>query len=290
MTLDDTTQPLQHEFFVATAPQEDMYSYQEDMYSYRTVQSRSHLHAPALGRRSLWSLKAAIPSLTYLTDKSDVEAELEHWNPKEPVGFDLEWDPTFVKGQPENPVALIQLACRDRITLIQLPLGSDLPPALTTLLRDPAILKVGVGIAGDVRKLLRDNKAVVAGAVDLSHIAQIAHPEDWPTEDPGKQLVSLARLTQKYLQKPMTKGKVQRSKWSRPLGNRQLEYAANDAYAAIELLYILLSSLDDMSVSKPYQPKPWERALLGSEHNQYVYTLIRSHLPHVIPHLTSITT
>ena len=36
-----------------------------------------------------------------------------------PVGFDLEWKPTFRKGQPENPVSLIQLANQDLILLIQ---------------------------------------------------------------------------------------------------------------------------------------------------------------------------
>lgn len=36
------------------------------------------------------------------------------------LGFDLEWRPTFVKGHPENPVALVQLANEDTILLIQI--------------------------------------------------------------------------------------------------------------------------------------------------------------------------
>ena len=35
------------------------------------------------------------------------------------IGFDLEWKPRFKKGQPENPVALVQLASRDVIVLAQ---------------------------------------------------------------------------------------------------------------------------------------------------------------------------
>jgi hypothetical protein len=34
------------------------------------------------------------------------------------LGFDMEWRPTFVKGQPVNPVALIQLAGENDIALV----------------------------------------------------------------------------------------------------------------------------------------------------------------------------
>ncbi len=34
------------------------------------------------------------------------------------LGFDLEWRPNFIKGYPENPVALVQLASEDTILLI----------------------------------------------------------------------------------------------------------------------------------------------------------------------------
>ncbi|KAG6880642.1 hypothetical protein C0992_003201, partial [Termitomyces sp. T32_za158] len=37
-----------------------------------------------------------------------------------PVGFDLEWKPTFIKGMPENPVAIVQLANERFILIIQL--------------------------------------------------------------------------------------------------------------------------------------------------------------------------
>jgi hypothetical protein len=35
------------------------------------------------------------------------------------IGLDLEWRPTFEPGRPENPVALVQLACDDEILLVQ---------------------------------------------------------------------------------------------------------------------------------------------------------------------------
>lgn len=35
------------------------------------------------------------------------------------IGLDFEWRPTFAPGRPENPVALVQLACDDEILLVQ---------------------------------------------------------------------------------------------------------------------------------------------------------------------------
>jgi hypothetical protein len=34
------------------------------------------------------------------------------------IGLDFEWRPTFVAGRPENPIALVQVACDDEILLV----------------------------------------------------------------------------------------------------------------------------------------------------------------------------
>jgi hypothetical protein len=35
------------------------------------------------------------------------------------IGLDFEWRPKFVMGRPENPIALVQIACDDEILLVQ---------------------------------------------------------------------------------------------------------------------------------------------------------------------------
>jgi exonuclease 3'-5' domain-containing protein 2 len=35
------------------------------------------------------------------------------------IGLDVEWRPNFAAGKPENPVALVQIACDDEILLVQ---------------------------------------------------------------------------------------------------------------------------------------------------------------------------
>lgn len=258
-----------------------------DKYSYRTVLNRDNLHLPMPNQRVLWKV-SSVPQAVYLHGDEAIAKELTHWSLKEPIGFDMEWDPTFSKGRPENPVALIQLASRTRIALIQLPPNAALPSALDKLLSDPTVIKVGVNILGDAKKLLRDTNTQLAGGIDLSPFAYKVYPSDWEDHAGGsKASIGLARLTDKYLRLPMPKGRIQRSVWSTvPLQPKQQEYAANDAYAAIELLYIFLSGLDAMSVKPGPRPlEQWEKSLLGPKHNQYVYQLIRSHLPDILPSL-----
>lgn len=65
-----------------------------------------------------WEDRSPSSRIVYIRDT--LTAELELSEPLTgPLGFDLEWKPTFVKGQPENPVAVVQLASADRILLFQ---------------------------------------------------------------------------------------------------------------------------------------------------------------------------
>jgi exonuclease 3'-5' domain-containing protein 2 len=57
--------------------------------------------------------------LLYIRNCTEAESEVSKLGGGA-LGFDLEWRPTFVKGQPENPVALVQLANEDTILLIQI--------------------------------------------------------------------------------------------------------------------------------------------------------------------------
>ena len=66
-----------------------------------------------------WNVVAPGTTLHYVTDLTSAENALAYFEPGL-VGFDLEWKPNWRKGQKENPVALVQLANRDTILLLQL--------------------------------------------------------------------------------------------------------------------------------------------------------------------------
>ena len=71
-------------------------------------------HFPAYS----WRSYHPTAQLRYITDADNADIYLAALDG--PVGFDLEWKPTFAKGAPENPVALVQLANSESILLIQI--------------------------------------------------------------------------------------------------------------------------------------------------------------------------
>lgn len=68
----------------------------------------------------IYSWKSYNPNakLLYLRNVDEANREIAKLRPG-PIGFDLEWKPTFVRGFPENPVALVQIANDDAILVIQ---------------------------------------------------------------------------------------------------------------------------------------------------------------------------
>lgn len=115
-----------------------------------------------------WRAKAPTARLAYIRTHTIAEEEIAKFKPGL-VGFDLEWRPTFVKGKPENPVSLVQLANEDTVLLLQvtamqsestvtlaslqvdlLSPAAEFPDGLRELLLDPAYVKAGVGIQSEL--------------------------------------------------------------------------------------------------------------------------------------------
>lgn len=65
-----------------------------------------------------WRTVEPQPSFEYVTDCDRADELLTVLQPCA-LGFDVEWKPGFLKGQPENKVALIQLANNEVIYLLQ---------------------------------------------------------------------------------------------------------------------------------------------------------------------------
>lgn len=65
-----------------------------------------------------WREKSIHARLFYVRDHTEANAIVTRLG-RGPLGFDLEWRPNFVKGRPENPVAVVQLSSQDTIVLFQ---------------------------------------------------------------------------------------------------------------------------------------------------------------------------
>ncbi|KAJ7770790.1 ribonuclease H-like domain-containing protein [Mycena maculata] len=176
-----------------------------------------------------------------------------------PCGIDIEWKPNFRKGEAENPVALLQLVNRTSILLLHLFHMKTFPAHLKTFLEDPNVVKAGVGIQGDAKKMYKDCLVNIRNCVDLSLLARSVDNTRWKGRyrDP----IGLARLIAAYEDRLLSKGKITRSNWENHLDPEQLEYhslgissmlTCSDGHAG----YTLYMKLSSMLHSIPKIPSP----------------------------------
>ncbi|CAE6522146.1 unnamed protein product [Rhizoctonia solani] len=87
------------------------------------------------------------------------------------VGFDMEWT---VRMGPQRKTGLIQVSDASTVLLIQISSMESFPHKLKELITSAIILKVGVNIGGDMKKLCRDFGPSYAarGVLDLSQLAR----------------------------------------------------------------------------------------------------------------------
>ena len=155
---------------------------------------------------------------------------------KEPLlGFDTETKACFRKGESYLP-SLVQLAAGSAVYLIQLGGLGDLS-WFDGLFANADIIKAGVSLQYDVRKLKDLRSFAPEGFVDLAKLADRA----------GIKNNGLRGLAAVVLGGRITKG-AQRSDWSRSeLSSHQILYAATDAWVSREI-YLKLSSYAQFEV------------------------------------------
>jgi len=122
----------------------------------------------------------------------------------------------------------------------------EFPERLREVLENPLIIKAGVGIAGDAKKLWKDCGVSLLGAVELTHFARSVDAPRWAA---GKahELISLTRLLEGYQSRRLVKGRARMSNWELPLNPQQINYAASDALAG----YIVYNHLAKLNSQVP---------------------------------------
>lgn len=139
------------------------------------------------------------------------------------VGFDTETRPSFKKGQTFQ-VSLLQFAIPNKVFLIRLN-HTGVTAELAGLFSNPKIVKAGVGIRDDLKALQKLRNFDPAGCFDLSTLAKEA----------GLQVESVKKLTALLLGFRISKS-AQTSNWeSITFTQKQIEYAATDAWVCLEL-------------------------------------------------------
>ncbi len=149
------------------------------------------------------------------------------------LGFDTESRPSFRKGQ-NFPPSLIQIATSRAVYLIQLG-RLDGIQELIRVLESPRILKVGVALHDDIRRLRQMYDFEPGGFVDVADIAR----------ELGVEKTGLRSLAGIFLKVRISKN-AQLSNWARSqLTRKQICYAATDAWISREL-YLRISQAADL--------------------------------------------
>jgi thymidylate synthase (FAD) len=163
-----------------------------------------------------------------VSDDAALTVCVEALNQEQLLGFDTESRPAFRPGE-TYPIALIQLATASAVYLIQVQKLSDLSP-LWRVFESERIIKAGVALQQDLRKLRELRKFEPAGFVDIASMAARL----------GFRKTGARGLTAAVLGFRISKG-AQRSNWARAeLTPAQIRYAATDAWIARELYLALM--------------------------------------------------
>ena len=173
---------------------------------------------------------------------AQAQAALEDLMDARVVGFDTESKPTFFKGQKSEGPHLFQFATLERAYLFQIHL-EDTHPTLIEVLQAAKLSKVGFGLGGDFRQIQQRFGIRPAATSDLDRtFRQIGY----------KNAIGAKTAVAMLFQRKLVKSKaVTTSNWAaRELSEKQLIYAANDAYAAL-LVHHALRDRQSSQVQDP---------------------------------------
>ncbi len=142
------------------------------------------------------------------------------------LGFDTESKPTFVKGEVSTGPHLVQLSNDSTAYLFQIGAQRWLE-VLKPLLESPAILKVGFGLADDIKRLRSKLGIDTANVLDLSSALRDGQ------RNPLGAKTAVARFFGQRMQKSK---KITTTNWALPtLSDKQIQYAADDAHVALKV-------------------------------------------------------
>lgn len=163
------------------------------------------------------------------------------------LGFDIEWKPNSraSDGIRKN-VSLVQIANEERVGLFHIArfgkgdsIADLVPPTLKAIMESPKISKVGVMIKGDCTRMRTHMDIRSQGLFELSHMHKLVQYSNGRISCVNKHLVSLSNQAQEHLGLPLFKGEVRGSDWSQDLNMEQVQYAATDSYAGLQIFYTL---------------------------------------------------
>ncbi|KAI3953142.1 hypothetical protein MKW92_045701 [Papaver armeniacum] len=159
------------------------------------------------------------------------------------VGLDIEWSRLRRERGPRNKVAILQLCLSRRCLIFQFSCCDKIPKSLFEFLGDKQFIFVGVGIDGDIGKLLVDHGLKVGRSEDLGSLADCKLASSFGEYRRSELYkAGMKTLTKVVLNQDLPKPySVTLSNWDRGLlSESQIEYACLDALVSYKLGFHLL--------------------------------------------------
>ncbi len=148
------------------------------------------------------------------------------------LGFDTESRPTFVRGERSEGPHVVQFATLDEAWVFQLN-GDGVSEAAASLITSPAVTKVGFGLDGD--------RTQIRGKLGIEPVALLDLDTVFRALGYRRSIGVKAAVAVLFNRRLLKSKRIGTSNWSnRHLDDRQLQYAANDAWAAIQVHAALL--------------------------------------------------
>jgi ribonuclease D len=143
------------------------------------------------------------------------------------IAFDTESRPAFRKGQ-YYPVSLLQVAIPDKVILFRIGMIGNLS-GLAKVFENEKIAKVGISIRDDVKELQKVIPFNPQNVIEINNLAK----------EVGVQAEGVRNLSAIFLGYRISKSQ-QTTNWDREeLTEKQLRYAATDAWVCWEIYHML---------------------------------------------------
>jgi ribonuclease D len=166
-----------------------------------------------------------------VTNKRQAGIALEELTEASVVGFDTESKPTFQKGEKSEGPHVLQFATTEKAFIFQSHIEES-HSAILELLKSENLTKIGFGLDGDLTQIASRFGIRPSSIIDLdSSFRKLGY----------RNAVGAKTAIAMFFNRKLTKSKsITTSNWGAlELTDRQLLYAANDAYAALQVFHAL---------------------------------------------------
>lgn len=172
-----------------------------------------------------------IERIFVVTDKRQAELARDEIMAAKTIGFDTESKPTFHKGQKSKGPHVLQFATTEKAFIFQAHVEES-HPVIVEMLRSTELTKIGFDLKGDLHQIAGRFGIRPEAIVDLDrHFKKLGY-----RNSVGAKSAIAILFNRKFLKSKTTTT----SNWElRRLSERQLVYAANDAFAAIMVYHAL---------------------------------------------------